>query len=242
MQRELRIPIGLVNACRGGSRIESWVRVPPKNLPEEGGGNRGVSHGGLYRDRIVSLPGYGMQGALWYQGEANAKEGESYFLKMEAMIHDGRTSWKLGNFPFYFVQLAGIGTSPADKPEMGDGRARIREVQRRALTIENTGMAVSIDIGAKGEHPPNKVEVGERLAHWALHHDGPRDTRKPGKLNREPDTYHWRRSGRFGNRFFFSLERPLQTNASVKKIDQLVVARRCPVPIKRPALCRVRGH
>ena len=168
VQREIKVPVGLVNACRGGSRIESWMRIPPKGVA---GGEKKVAYGGLYRERIVPLIGYGMRGILWYQGEANASEGHSYFLKMESMIGDWRASWKLGDFPFYFVQLAGIGKSPADKPAMGDGRARIREAQRRALGIKNTGMAVAVDIGADREHPPNKVEVGERLAHWALHHD-----------------------------------------------------------------------
>ena len=171
IQRELKVPVGLVNACRGGSRIESWMRLAPQDLPDEGKQRKEVEYGGLYRERIVPLIGYAMRGALWYQGEANASEGHSYLVKMKALIEDWRASWGQGKFPFYFVQLAGIGHSPGDDPAMGDGRARIREAQRQALDLENTGMAVAIDIGADREHPPNKVEVGIRLAHWALHHD-----------------------------------------------------------------------
>jgi sialate O-acetylesterase len=99
------------------------------------------------------------------------------------MIQDWRASWELGDFPFYFVQLAGIGRSPDDKPAMGDGRARIREAQRCALTLKNTGMAVAVDIGADREHPGNKAEVGVRLAHWALHNDyGRKDIPPSGPL------------------------------------------------------------
>ena len=179
IQRELKIPIGLVNACTGGSNIESWMRVAPQGLPETDSRKKLVTYGGLYRERLAPLVGYAMRGALWYQGEANANEGHSYFLKMESLIGDWRKSWKLGDFPFYFVQLAGIGSSPADNPAMGDGRARIREAQRRALAIKNTGMAVAIDIGGDREHPANKVEVGIRLAHWALHHDYGREKSSP---------------------------------------------------------------
>ncbi len=167
---ELKVPVGLLNACVGGSRIESWMRVPPRKLPE-GASSKKITYGGLYSKRIAPLVGYGMRGTLWYQGEANASEGYSYFLKMESLINDWRASWKLGDFPFYFVQLAGIGRSSAGNPAMGDGRARIREAQRQALTIKNTGMAVAVDIGSEREHPANKVEVGVRLAHWALHND-----------------------------------------------------------------------
>ncbi|MFT5411967.1 MAG: sialate O-acetylesterase, partial [Verrucomicrobiales bacterium] len=171
VQRELKVPIGLVNACKGGSNIESWMRVAPQNFPEADNQKKKVNYAGLYHERLAPLIGYGMHGALWYQGEANASEGHSYFLKMQSLINDWRKSWKLGDFPFYFVQLAGIGNSPADNPAMGDGRARIREAQRQALNIKNTGMAVAVDIGSEREHPANKVEVGIRLAHWALHHD-----------------------------------------------------------------------
>ena len=84
-----KVPVGLVNACVGGSRIESWMRIAPKKLPDgTGSKKRKISYGGLYRNRIAPLVGYGMRGALWYQGEANASEGYSYFLKMESMINE----------------------------------------------------------------------------------------------------------------------------------------------------------
>jgi sialate O-acetylesterase len=90
---------------------------------------------------------------------------------MQSMIGDWRQSWGLGDFPFYFVQIASIGTSPEDNPGGGDGRARIRNAQLEALTVKNTGMAVAIDVGAPKEHPLNKYDVGMRLARWALHKD-----------------------------------------------------------------------
>ena len=181
---EQKVPVGLLNACVGGSRIESWMRIAPQKLPEPGTAKmKKISYGGLYRNRIAPLVGYGMRGALWYQGEANAGEGHSYFLKMVSMINDWRASWKLGDFPFYFVQLAGISRSSTDNPAMGDGRARIREAQRHVLTIKNTGMAVAVDIGSEREHPANKVEVGVRLAHWAMHNDyGRKDILPSGPL------------------------------------------------------------
>ncbi len=131
VQREIKAPVGLINASTGGSRIESWMRVPPAKLPEDGAARKKVSYGGRYREHIAPLVGYGMRGVLWYQGEANAGEGHSYFLKMKSLIADWRATWKLGDFPFYYVQLAGIGRSSTENPAMGDGRARIREAQER---------------------------------------------------------------------------------------------------------------
>ena len=182
---ELKTPIGLINACVGGSRIESWMRIGPRELPKTTSPKRQIKYGALYRGRVAPLAGYGMRGALWYQGEANAGEGHSYLLKMKSLITDWRSTWKLGDFPFYYVQLAGIGRSPTENPAMGDGRARIREAQRRAMSLKNTGMAVAVDIGSEREHPANKVEVGVRLAHWALHNEyGRRRTFPSGPLYR----------------------------------------------------------
>ena len=45
----------------------------------------------------------------------------------------------------------------------------IREAQTAALSIRNTGMAVTDDVGNVGDiHPTNKQEVGRRLWLWAL--------------------------------------------------------------------------
>ena len=69
----------------------------------------------------------------------------------------------------YFSSLrAGIGTSTLENPAGGDGRAEIRQSYVEALALKNTGMAVTIDIGAKGEHPPNKYDTGVRLARLVL--------------------------------------------------------------------------
>lgn len=71
-------------------------------------------------------------------------------------------------FPVHFVQLPGLGESTLDNPAGGDGRAEIRQAYTEALALENTGMAVTIDVGAKGEHPPNKYDTGDRLARSVL--------------------------------------------------------------------------
>jgi sialate O-acetylesterase len=80
------------------------------------------------------------------------------------MITDWREKWQLGNFPFYYVQIA---------PYIYDAGTRseaLRESQMLTLDrLDNVGMAVTMDIGMKNNiHPKNKVDVGDRLARWAL--------------------------------------------------------------------------
>jgi sialate O-acetylesterase len=97
-----------------------------------------------------------MRGVIWYQGESNAHNPGLHDRLFQALIADWRSVWKQGDFPFLYVQLPNIAT--ANWPE-------IRESQRRALQIPNTGMAVTIDIGEPADvHPPEKREVGHRLA------------------------------------------------------------------------------
>jgi sialate O-acetylesterase len=117
---------------------------------------------------IHPLAPFAMRGAIWYQGESNGGEGESYYHKTQALVNGWRQLFN-PDLAFYWVQLANF-QNPNESAEGGDGWARIREAQRKSLNIKHTGMAVIIDIGEAGDiHPRNKQDVGSRLAVWALH-------------------------------------------------------------------------
>ena len=128
----------------------------------------------LYNAMIHPLVRLPIKGALWYQGEANGDEGETYYVKMRALIGGWRQQWGLGDFPFYFVQLASF-QEVTNNPAGGNGWAKLREAQTKSLVIPNTGMAVILDTVPLAEaddiHPRNKYDVGLRLARWALNRD-----------------------------------------------------------------------
>ena len=119
---------------------------------------------------IFPLAPYAIRGAIWYQGEADS--GSIYYgRQLRTMIAEWRTLWNEGDFPFLFVQLPNLGNPqkmPAENPGMS-GWLVTRELFLKTLSVPNTGMAVTIDIGdANDIHPKNKQEVGRRLAQWAL--------------------------------------------------------------------------
>jgi sialate O-acetylesterase len=121
----------------------------------------------LYNAMIAPLLPYGIQGAIWYQGESNAGRAYQYRQLFPAMIQNWRQDFKQGDFSFLFVQLANF---MAALPDPCDSDwAELREAQLMTLSLPNTGMAVIIDIGdANDIHPKNKQDVGKRLALWAL--------------------------------------------------------------------------
>jgi sialate O-acetylesterase len=125
---------------------------------------------GLFNAMINPLIPYTLRGAIWYQGENNARTVDmagQYKTLFPLMIADWRTRWGLGDFPFFFVQLAN-NESP-DRTHKDNGWSVLREAQLQTLAKStNTGMAVIIDIGSEMTiHPHDKQDVGKRLALWA---------------------------------------------------------------------------
>ncbi|MCW3806876.1 sialate O-acetylesterase [Plebeiibacterium marinum] len=121
----------------------------------------------LYNGMIDPIISYGIKGAIWYQGESNADRAMQYRRIFKTLINDWRNKWQLGDFPFFWVQLANF-MQAKDQPEDSDW-AELREAQTMTLELANTGMASAIDIGnAFDIHPRNKQDVGKRLALNAL--------------------------------------------------------------------------
>lgn len=110
----------------------------------------------LYNGMLAPIIPYAIKGAIWYQGESNAGKARQYRSLFPAMIADWRATWKQGDFPFLFVQIA---------PHNGMG-PEIREAQLMTLSkSKNTAMAVITDAGnATDIHPTRKEPVGQRLA------------------------------------------------------------------------------
>lgn len=122
----------------------------------------------IYNGVLKSHLGYTIRGAIWYQGESNASRAYQYRDLFPLMISSWRQEWGQGDFPFYWVQLADF--KPEQPLPAESDWAELREAQTMTMSkLPHTGEAVIIDIGeGKDIHPKNKVDVGRRLARWAL--------------------------------------------------------------------------
>ena len=217
LEKELNVPIGLINSSYGGSQAEAWTPVEylrasadlkptverTKIWDEErprvkaeydealkkwrAGADQARAAGArptpspavpdalreyrvassIYDGMIAPLIPFTIRGATWYQGESNEARAQQYGMLLPTMIRAWRERWD-DEFPFGIVQLPNYRdgkNDPADEPW-----SHVREAQRRtALTLRNVGLIVTIDIGeARDIHPQNKLDVGKRMALWAL--------------------------------------------------------------------------
>lgn len=171
LHQVLNVPVGLINASWGGTPIEVWIpeeKIVTNEMFNEA--SKLISEmpwaprepGGVYNAMIAPIMPFNIAGTLWYQGETNTRNPETYTKMMETLIQAWRDGFK-SDFPFYFAQIAPFKHYP---PQAG---VEIREAQRLALTIPKTGMVVLSDIGdTTNIHPKRKQEAGDRFADLAL--------------------------------------------------------------------------
>lgn len=174
LQKNLRVPVGIIQATWGGSPVEAWMDSVMVSgiLGDSIKTDRAISKavhqvpGNLYNGMIAPLAGYGIAGVLWYQGEQNRHNYKWYAALQKAMVGHWRKAWNLGDWPFYYVQIA-----PMRYPESQSAAVpRLREVQLKLMDeIPNSGMAVTLDVGEEHNiHPSGKTAVSKRLAYLAL--------------------------------------------------------------------------
>lgn len=178
LQETLDVPVGMIHTSWGGSSVQAWISKDVMNTFQkvdlkEVDITKGTNHipTALYNAMIHPLIPYSIKGALWYQGESNRNEPEKYKALFPAMVKDWRTRWNIGDFPFYFVQIAPFWYSNNAAFSTSDNSAFIRESQLQcADLIPNSGIAITMDIGKEFFiHPPQKKEVADRLLYNALH-------------------------------------------------------------------------
>ena len=179
LRRILNVPVGLITVAWGGSSCEAWMdrenvkqfvtEKSPYQIPfktsDIKSSNRQPTV--LYNGMLSPIIGYGIRGAIWYQGEDNVPRYQDYAQQMKTMVTLWRKKWGVGEFPFFYCQIA-----PYDYSLINwtTNSALLREQQYFAeKVIPNSGMAVLLDAGIRlGIHPPQKSIAGERLALLAL--------------------------------------------------------------------------
>jgi len=188
LHRQLKVPVGIIDASWGGTPAEAWTplagleRLGDKaaveqalHAPEQGNLPFPTR---LYNGMIHPLRKLRIQGAIWYQGEGNTPRADKYRELFSTMIGQWRDEFD-SEFSFYFVQIAPFNYGAVNS-------AFLRDAQRKTLSTAKTGMVVTLDLGNLTDiHPKNKQEVGRRLALWALAKDYGREIVCSGPLYKQ---------------------------------------------------------
>ncbi len=174
LHQNLGVPVGVINSSWGGTPVEVWLK---KELITDDAELKKASEklkevawwptkaGLAYNAMIHPITKFDIAGFIWYQGESNRVNPESYFRSFPLMIQSWREEWGK-DLPFYFVQIAPY---KYDDP-LGTDAAHVRDAQLYTMkNVAKTGMVVTNDIGnLENIHPTNKQDVGHRLGLWAL--------------------------------------------------------------------------
>ncbi len=172
LNKELNVPIGLINTSWGGTAAETWT---PENIVNDDPELKNAAAklapaawwpykpSSVFNAMIAPVTNFSIAGTIWYQGESNTGTAGSYKKLFTAMIDAWRKSWNK-DFPFYYVQIAPF--NYANK----NIAALLQEAQAKCMDHKNVGMIVIADLvsDVKNIHPVNKHDVGYRLANWAL--------------------------------------------------------------------------
>ncbi len=189
INREVGIPIGLIATNLGAARIQTFMSEEdlasdPKILEytkniealhqaksSQEGRPLWDSPSEIYNQMIYPLVGFGIKGAIWYQGEGNIEEADAYPKMQQLMVKRWQSDWKMKEFPFFYVQIAPFNYdwNPAFDRNKAMYQLMQAQVDAQEL-IPNSQMVVISDIGEWHDiHPQNKDVVGGRLANSALH-------------------------------------------------------------------------
>lgn len=176
LQEILNVPVGIIHSSWAGSSVEPWISKEVlsgyQEINIEKANLQSANHvqTALFNAMINPLIPYTIRGVLWYQGESNRNQSEEYKKLFPAMVKDWRTRWGIGDFPFYYVQIAPYLYGGNDAFHEVSNSSFILEAQLQCLDlIPNSGMVVTMDVGDEYSiHPPKKKEVAERLLYNAL--------------------------------------------------------------------------
>lgn len=178
VSKALGLPVGIINCSYGGSTVESWtnralletypdVSLKPEDMEKVLSWERPLL---MYNAMLKPVQNYTIKGIIWYQGCSNVGRHETYAQRLANMVDLWRKEWRLGEVPFYFVEIAPYDYDSAVQDEKA---AYLREAQFKAQSlIPNSAMISTNDLAEPFErhnvHPRNKQTVGLRLSLLAL--------------------------------------------------------------------------
>lgn len=177
----LDIPVGVIVAAKGGTRVECWLdydnlkqytdepldaETMVKRYPHSW--HRPMVWGNATVNPVIK---YTVKGIIYYQGCSNVGPNvEKYAERVGLLANQWRREMANSELPFYIVQIAPYAYG---RNWNGIENALLQEQQWKASkTIPNSALICTADLVYPYEgrqiHPAQKRQVGERAAYHAL--------------------------------------------------------------------------
>lgn len=199
LQRDLDVPVGIIDCAWGGSKVQAWI--PKDRLIQDPAWSAVQQHQTegkrAYQVAVKKWKASGKQGkqpskmGIGPQHLPSALDNGMAspiipFAIAGAIWYQGESdSWMPKQYRTLFPSMVKSWRERWDSPELPIyyvqlpnfnkqkvNWAKFRQMQLELLDeMDNVGMAVTIDVGdPKDIHPKNKQPVGNRLARLALHY------------------------------------------------------------------------
>ncbi len=184
IQEALNVPVGIITAAVGGTRIEAWTTkeayLSSPQFADEIKARGRVSNWGVgdrYAEKMASLVPFAVRGFLWYQGESNCgAQDYRYAAKQKVLVESWREAFGVPDAPFYYVLIAPHVYS--DRKHKGTSRPATAEmlphfVEQQMAARDSVGNTDYISVADLVDdihdiHPSYKWTVGARMARLAL--------------------------------------------------------------------------
>lgn len=229
LQKQLNVPIGIINSSVGGSPIETWVPAETINSnPELLALSKKITPmpwsprepGYLYNSMIAPITNFKIKGVLWYQGEANVENCEGYDKLLENLITVWRKLWG-EEFPFYIAQIAPFTYGVEGQcPTIQYNQAKV------AKKMDNVKMIVTNDFvgDVTNIHPQDKQTAGQRFANLALALTYQKSTNLKPNMLFGPEAYSARYNANKTSEVLVSFNNAVTLHSTTKKIDGFELA------------------
>lgn len=172
LNRRLGVPIGIIAASSDHSTAEAWTdpiffdKTPLLEPLVESARNvnkpKEQRTGSLWNGTLAPLTAMTIRGAVFDPGAMNAGRAYQFRTLFETMIHQWRTAWGEGDFPFYYIGLEAFPSEQAGDTQ--SAAAELREALSRAELLRRVHGIVTIDLGRL----PSPEKIGGRLAALAV--------------------------------------------------------------------------
>ncbi len=158
------VPVGIVQCTVGNANLHSWIAS--RDLPEKSGKKNTTEPGAVFDKYLLPLSGLPFKAVVWYQGENDLSNFNSYPLQFALLTKSWRKRFA-ADMPFFVLQLPRWGGKNTDGENLSP-LAYFREAQQKACLAPHCYLVPTFNAPANATwanlRSPDKLLMGQNCA------------------------------------------------------------------------------